>query len=288
VIPAGGPYDPYAGSPGRDPRAPRQQPPGPHPPDGAGAAPGSTKPVFRSLCSLMARTQVTKVRVRTVILLSGLAILSGVAYGNGVRIGVIKQPLVSGAIWIDELGLGFVVPVATLLFASSMFGDPIEDKTLVYLWLRPVSRARITVAAALTSFLVTWPLVVPAMAATAACTGGGRKLVVATIISCTVAVAGYTGVFVALGARVKMPLVWGLLYVIMWEKYVAEASTVAKALSLRSYATSILSDLSGVRSTADQLGHAFLPLLPAMVLPLGISALGLVYATRRLSRTDVA
>ena len=90
--------------------------------------------------------------------------------------------------------------VAALLFASSMFGDPIEDKTLVYLWLRPVSRGRLTCAAGLTSFLVTWPLIVPAMAATAACTGGGYTLVMATIVACTVAIAGYTGVFVALGA----------------------------------------------------------------------------------------
>jgi ABC-2 type transport system permease protein len=236
----------------------------------------------------MARTQVTRVRVRTELLLGCLSILSGVAYGHGVRTGVIKQPLLAGATWIDELGLGFVVPVAALLFASSMFGDPIEDKTLVYLWLRPVSRARLTTAAALTSFLVTWPLIVPAMAATAACTGGGYSLVAATIVACTVAIAGYTGVFVALGARVKMPLVWGLLYIIMWEKYVAKASTISKALSLRAYGTSIMSTLTGVKSTADQLAHAFLPLAPAIVVPLGIGALGLVYATRRLSKQDVA
>jgi ABC-2 type transport system permease protein len=282
MIPPAGPYaDPRGGTPPTHGGGYPDRPP-PEP------AEGHARPVFRSLCGLMARTQITKVRVRTVLLLGGLSILSGVAYGNGVRTGVIKQPLLAGATWIDELGLGFVVPVATLLFASSMFGDPIEDKTLVYLWLRPVSRARLTLAAALTSFLATWPLIVPAMAATAACTGGGRSLVVATIVACTVAIAGYTGVFVALGARVKMPLVWGLLYIIMWEKYVARASTISKALSLRAYGTSVLSQLTGVKGTAEQLGHAFLPVLPAVLIPLGISAAALIYATRRLSRQDVA
>jgi ABC-2 type transport system permease protein len=284
VIPAGGPYeDAYAATgapPGHGGGYPDRPPPE--------AAEGPTKPVFRALCGLMARTQVTKVRVRTVLLLGALSILSGVAYGNGVRTGVIKQPLIAGATWIDELGLGFVVPVATLLFASSMFGDPIEDKTLVYMWLRPVSRARLTISAALTSFLITWPLIAPAVAPTAACTGGGRTLVVATIAACTVAIAGYTGVFVALGARVKMPLVWGLLYIIMWEKYVAKTSAISKALSLRAYGTSVLSQLTGVKGTAEHLTHAFLPLVPAIVVPLAIGTFGLIYASRRLSRQDVA
>ena len=38
----------------------------------------------------------------------------------------------------------------------------------------------------------------------------------------------------------------------------------------------------------EGLAHAFLPLAPAIVVPLGIGAIGLVYATRRLSKQDVA
>jgi ABC-2 type transport system permease protein len=279
-------FSPYPDRPA-GPDAPFGRPPArPDPPPGG----GRTEPVFKSLCGLMARTQVTRVRVWALLGLGILAILSGLAYGNGVRTGVIKQPLVSGTRWIDDFGLGFVVPVATLLFASSMFGDPTDDKTLVYLWLRPIARRKLTAAAALTSFVVTWPLVVPAMAATAACTGGGRDLVVGTVVACTVGVAAYTGVFVALGSRVKLPVVWGLLYVIIWEKYVSTASGFTKALALRAYGTSTLSHFTGVDAGdgSSQLALAFLPLVPALVVPLVISALALMYATRRLSREDVA
>jgi ABC-2 type transport system permease protein len=282
------PVNPYADNPA-GPMAPTA---GLHSPDAPGADAGPTKPVFSALCGLMARTQITRVRVGAVLLLSALSIASGVAYGNGVRIGVVKQPLVSGAQWIDELGLAFVVPVATLLFASSMFGDLTEDKTLVYMWLRPVSRARITLAAALTSYVATWPLVVPALAATAACTGGGQALVLATIFSASIAIAGYTGVFVALGARVRVPLVWGLLYIMIWEKYVSSAGAIAQALSLRTYATSVLEALTvrfaGISTSGVTLNLAWLPLVPAVVVPLGVSALALVYATRRLARQEVA
>jgi ABC-2 type transport system permease protein len=274
------PVNPYADRPGSPGRA--------HPPAG-GASDAErfgkerTRPVFWALCSLMVRTQLTRVRVSAVLGLCVLAILSGAAYGSGVRSGAIRQPLLTGAAWIDQLGLGFVVPVACLLFASSMFGDPNEDKTLVYLWLRPIPRARLTLAAAVSSFMITWPLVVPAMATTAALTGGGQVLVLATVLACTIAVVAYTGVFVALGARVKVPLVWGLLYIIIWEKYVASASSITKALSLRAYGTSTLSHFTGAKLTLD-----FLPLVPAVVVPLAIAAFALARTTRRLATQDVA
>lgn len=245
--------------------------------------PERRRAVFGTLCSLLARTQVTRVRVLSVVALDLLAVASGIAYGHGVRVGAVAQPLVSGAAWVDELCLGFVVPVASLLFASSMFGDLADDKTLVYLWLRPVERRRITWAAALTSFLVTWPLVVPAVATTAACTGGGQDLVIGTALAATVEVAAYTGVFVALGARVKQPLVWGLLYVIIWEKYVALTSSISKALALRAYGASILEHF-----TRTKLVFAFLPWTVAIAVPLAIGWVGLAYTTRRLKNQDVA
>src|SRR3712207_2125711 len=48
---------------------------------------------------------------------------------------------------IDGFGLGLMVPVTALVFASSAFGDMVDDATLVYLWMRPIARWRIAVAA---------------------------------------------------------------------------------------------------------------------------------------------
>jgi ABC-2 type transport system permease protein len=235
----------------------------------------------------MVRTQVTRVRVGAVLGLGVLAILSGVAYGNGVRTGQIPQPLVAGSRWVNDLGLAFFVPVATLLFASSMFGDPNEDKTLVYLWLRPVARRRIVEAAAVTSFLVTWPLVVPALAIMAATTGGGRALVVGTIVAATIGVAANTGVFVALGARVKQPLVWGLLYILLWEKYVGTAGTPTMALSLRQYGAVVLNAVAGTNTAKAEVFQQ-IPVVVAAAVPLALGAASLIYAARRLTRQDVA
>jgi ABC-2 type transport system permease protein len=249
------------------------------------AAPGpSSRVVFRALCNLLARTQITRVRIGALLALGGLAIMSGVAYRSGVRTGTIDDPLAEGATWINDFGLGFVVPVATLLFASSMFGDPRDDKTLVYLWLKPIRRSQLTTAAALTSFVITWPLVVPALVITAAFTGGGRDLVLGTLVACTVSVAGYTGLFVALGARLRLPLVWGLLYIIIWEKYVAGASKLTASIAIRGYGSSILHYFTKASLSMAKLD---LGLIPSIAIPIAIGGAALVYTTRRLQRQDV-
>ena len=46
----------------------------------------------------------------------------------------------AGTSFIDAFGLSLLVPVTTLVFASAALGDPADDGTLVYLWLRPVPR----------------------------------------------------------------------------------------------------------------------------------------------------
>jgi ABC-2 type transport system permease protein len=282
-----GPVNPYADHPARPGYGPQPSAPPPPPAPGRDEPSGGEEPVFRHLCALMVRTQVTRVRVGAVLGLGILAVLSGAAYGNGVRTGQVIQPLIAGSRWINDLGLAFVVPVASLLFASSMFGDPNEDKTLVYLWLRPVSRGRLVMAAAVTSFLVTWPLVVPALAATAATTGGGRALVLATIVAATIGVAANTGVFVALGARVKLPLVWGLLYILLWEKYVGTATSPTMALSLRQYLAVVLNSMAGTNTSKAE-AFQQLPVVVAALVPLALAAGSLLYARRRLTNQDVA
>ena len=120
-------------------------------------------------------------------------------------------------------------------------GDPDEEGTLVYLWLRPVRRVAIVVAAAAASFTVSWPIVVIPLAIAAAATEAaglarGRHRRVATL-----ALVAYTGIFCALGLVTRRSLVWGLLYIFIWEGFVATAADSAARLAVRTYARSVLS-----------------------------------------------
>jgi len=238
-----------------------------------------TPSVFFSICALMVRTQVTRTRLVALGSLSVLALVVGAALGNGR----VRNHLTTGTDFVNLYGLSLLVPVATLVFASSMFGDPSDDGTLVYLWLRPVARTKLVAAAALTSFVVTWPLVVPPLVAAASLTKGGSDLVWGTLLSATVMMFAYTGLYVALGLRVKRPLVWGLLYTFIWEGFVARGSTNAAKLAVRAYGTSVLHEVTNVPLVLSDLSFAW-----GVTIPLVAGVLGLAYAVRRLRRMDVA
>ena len=109
-------------------------------------------------------------------------------------------------------------------------------------------------------------------------------MVVGTLAGVTVAMVGYIGLFVALGLRVKRALIWGLLYIFIWEGFVATANTTAARLAVRSYGRSTLSaitggpDLASPRSARPGAGWC----------RSGWRCVALAYATRRLARQDIA
>jgi ABC-2 type transport system permease protein len=232
---------------------------------------------FGALYDLILRTQATRARL---LVLGGLGLI-GILIG--FAIGASDTPGRAGAAFVDNFGLALVVPVTTLVFASAALGDFIDDGTMVYLWLRPVSRWKLAVSAAAASFTVTLPLVLLPLVIAAAATGKGSDLVVGTALSATLGIAAYTGLFVTLGIRVKRALLWGLLYIFIWEGFVARAGQNASRLAIRSYTRSVLSAIAGYKLPLADVSVPYRYLTPIVVL---IAALW--YGTHRLHVQDVA
>jgi ABC-2 type transport system permease protein len=251
------------------------------PTDGSRPAPQAvprTPGAFAALYRLMLTTQVTRARVLSLSALGLISVLVGLAIGRGDVI----DPMREGARFVNGFGLTVLVPVATLVFASAALGDTNEDGTLVYLWLRPVRRSKIVGAAALASLTVAWPMVTIPLVLAAALTGAGSALVVGTVAAATVSTLAYVGLFVALGLRVKRALVWGLLYIFIWEGFVATGNDKASKLAIRSYGRSVLSSITDVPFRLVEIDAPW-----RWAVPLAVLVGGLAYATRRLSRQDV-
>ena len=51
-----------------------------------------------------------------------------------------SNPEQAAADAVASYGLGILVPLATLWLGTSALGDLVEDRLLVYLWLKPVPR----------------------------------------------------------------------------------------------------------------------------------------------------
>ena len=89
------------------------------------------------------------------------------------------------------------------------------------------------------------PLVVIPLTVAAIVSGAGGDLVVGTMLAAVVGVVAYTGLFVTLGVRVKRPLLWGLLYILVWESFIARLGESASRLAIATYTRSILSSITG-------------------------------------------
>jgi ABC-2 type transport system permease protein len=238
----------------------------------------ATPGAFAAIYKLILRNQVTIGRVVAVVAMSGLGILIGLAVG--ARAG--SYPIEDGAKLVNEWTLLVTAPLISLVFASSAIGDLIDDKTLVYLWLRPVNRYLVAAAAGAASLTICLPAVVVPAVIMAALTKGGAELVLGTIVSSLVGVIAYVGIFLALGLRFRRALVWGLVYIILWEGFVANASKTANRLAIRGYTRSVLSEYTGVG-----FAHATLSLLPGIIVPIIVGLLFIPLTGHRLSRTTV-
>ncbi len=228
---------------------------------------------------LVLRSVATPARVVAVAVLGLIGVIVAAAIGAAD----VSDRLAAGTRFVNAFGLSLYAPVVTLVFASASLGEPADDGSLVYLWLRPVRRSVITLGAFLASLSVAAPLVLTTVVTAAALTGGGGRLVWGALTATALGVLAYGAVFVLVGLRTRRALVWGLAYILLWEGFVASAGRNAARLALRAYTRSVLRDATGVRL---RLSDVSVP--AAVVVPLLVTVAALVLATRRLRRMEVA
>ncbi len=233
---------------------------------------------FVALYRLLLRSIATRGRIAALGALGVLGIVVAAAVGSDVR---------DAARFVDGFGLTVTVPLTTLVFASAALGDVIDDGTMVYLWLRPVPRSLIVVAAAAATLTVVGPLVLVPLVIAALVTGAASTVAVGGALAALVGVGAYTGLFVMLGVRVRRSLIWGLVYIFIWEGFVASAGTTASRLAVRAYTRSILSDMA-LDPPLEPLKLATIATAYAVAVPLVVLVAALAYAARRMQRQDVA
>lgn len=139
--------------------------------------------------------------------------------------------------------LRFTVPVLGVFYGTALIADEVEDRTITYLFTRPVARGAVlagkylaylvcTAVVVLPSVMLVYFLVVPLL-------GGsiGRNfpalLVDLGLIATGLAV--YGAVFAFVGAWFRRPLLTGLVFVFGWEPIVVVLPGYMKYLSVAYY-----------------------------------------------------
>lgn len=228
--------------------------------------------------SILIRTLASRGRLYAIGALGVLVVLVGVAVRTAE-----DSSSADAFDAVNAAGLALFVPVTALVFASAALGEMVEDNTLVYLWARPVRRVELTLAALGAALTVSLPCVLATMLAMSLLLGVDAAFVVGTLVAATASTVAYSALFVGFGARVPRALVWGLVYIAVWEGIVASVGSGLARTSLRLYSESLLRSIAGVDPERFAVG----PGVAAIVL-IAVTAVGIALTTVILERADVA
>jgi ABC-2 type transport system permease protein len=126
-------------------------------------------------------------------------------------------------IWVFYLR--FTVPILGVFYGTSLMADEVEDKTITYLFTRPVRRGAVllgkylaylacTVFVVLPSVMLVYLLIVPMQGSL----GGSFIDLVRDLAMLTLGLAVYGALFAFIGAKFKRPLLIGLIFIFGWEQ----------------------------------------------------------------------
>lgn len=157
-----------------------------------------------------------------------LALVIRIVDASGVAPLRVNGAPVSGAtifgIVVWWLFLRFIVPVLGVFYGTSLIADEVEEKTLTYLFTRPVPRAAVLAGKYLAYFACTSLVVLPSITVVFFLLVPLREVGAefATLLTdlglLTLGLAVYGGLFALVGTTMNRPLVAGLVFAFGWEQ----------------------------------------------------------------------
>jgi ABC-2 type transport system permease protein len=195
--------------------------------------------------------------IRVVIVLSLLPCLFAAIY-------LLNPEVNTPAGFLTELFLETIIaptllPIIVLIVATAALGNEVEDRTLPYLTLKPISRLRIVLEKLLAVLVVTLPPVLIGLALTGFIVGlapvdttdifpgdptyGVGPVIVAMLVAAAAGVVLISSVFLALSLIVPRALLAGIVYVFVWESLLGRFLPGIRVVSIRHYVQSIFVDV---------------------------------------------
>jgi ABC-type transport system involved in multi-copper enzyme maturation permease subunit len=212
---------------------------------------------------------------------------------NGAAIG--GSAIFGMMVWL--LFIRFIVPVLGVFYGTSLIADEVDDKTITYLFTRPIPRRSVllgkylaylacTVLLVLPSVMLVFFLLVPI--------GGGRigeafPSLLTDLGMLAVGLASYGAVFALVGTMLKRPLVVGLVFAFGWEPAVLLFPGYLKRLTVAYYMQALVTHEMPQDSAVSVLLQVFheVPSVTTSLLCLaGIIVLTLWLAGRAVERRE--
>lgn len=231
---------------------------------------------------------VLAVAIRVVSLLASSSLrVNGNTLAGGTVFGMM--------VWL--LYIRFVVPVLGVFYGTGLIADEVDDKTITYLFTRPIPRGAVLVGKYLAYLACTILLILPSLVLVfffvapigSGSIAAGFPALIADLGMLILGLAAYGAVFALVGARMKRPLVIGLVFVFGWEPWVLFFPGYLKQLTVAYYLQALVPHSMPSDSGVGALLQAFreVPPLPASLAGLvAITAGALWLAARTVERRE--
>jgi ABC-2 type transport system permease protein len=144
-----------------------------------------------------------------------------------------------------ELIVPTLLPIVVLLPATAAFGNELEDGTLPYLLMKPVSRLRLVLGKYVAVLLVTIPALLIGLALTTLIASRGPDAgdlgrVLMAMAGASAAAAALLGaVFLLVSLIIPRALLAGMIYIFAWESLLGRFLPGVRAISSREYALKV-------------------------------------------------
>jgi ABC-2 type transport system permease protein len=186
-----------------------------------------------------------------------------------------------------------------LFYATSFIREEVDDKTITYLFIRPIPRKTIYLGKFLAGALACVALVMPSAALTFAILGTldppsetlrHAGVVVQDLAILALGTLAYCALFGAFGTLLKRPLLWGIVFAAIWEIFVTHLPGYIHNFTILHYLLSLLPHPSAQRgllrlfealTASAQTAPVPLAILTLLVVPSALVALGAWVVSRR-------
>jgi hypothetical protein len=162
---------------------------------------------------------------------------------NGARVsGAVMFGLMIWALYV-----WVIVPVLGVFYGTSLIADEVDDKTITYLFTRPIRRSAVLLGKYLAYLASTVLLVLPSVVLVyffivplGGSIGESFPALVEDLGMLAIGLVAYGAVFAWVGARLKRPLIIGLVFIFGWEPGVLLFPGYLKRLTVAYYVQALV------------------------------------------------
>jgi ABC-type transport system involved in multi-copper enzyme maturation permease subunit len=190
----------------------------------------------------------------------------------------------------------FAIPVLGAFYGTALIADEVDDKTITYLFTRPIPRGAVligkflaylvcTMCVVLPSIVVVWLVIIPMGGSL----GESFPDLVKDLGLLAIGLAVYGAVFAYVGSAVKRPLLVSLFFVIGWENAVMAFPGYLKRFTVSYYVQGLVPHAMPNDSTVSLVQRIFreTPSLTESVIGMAVILFGFLWlGARTVSRRE--